>query len=243
MNGSLALRSLATAALASTALAVPAALADEATPVPTLSLSASANVQVEPDHAQISSGVVTRGETAREALAENSRIMQSVFSALRETGIDRSDMQTSQLSVTPVYSERRANQPYVREIIGYEARNTVTAKVEDLDRLGRVIDAMSAAGANNINGVSFGADDTDAAMDEARREAVASLLARANLYADAGGFELCGILRMAEGGMSRPMPYGVATARMESFDAAPPIAAGELTLTASVSADFCISQD
>lgn len=216
---------------------------------PTLSLSASANAEVTPDFATVSSGVVTRGNTAREALTQNSELMEGVFSALRRAGIDRSDMQTSQLSVSPVYSERRPNQTtYVREIIGYEARNTVSAKVTDLDRLGRVIDAMAEAGANNINGVSFGAENTDEAMDQARRDAVARLMSLANLYADAGGFELCGIRHMNEGHAIQPRPVryeadmmSVTGSRFRSE--APPIAAGELSLTATVSATFCITQD
>lgn len=230
-----------TTALAVTALAGSPALADDDF-TPTLSLTAQAQVQVEPDFASVSSGVVTRADSARDALAENSRIMERVFSALRSAGISREDMQTSQLSVSPVYSERRNNQPYVREIIGYEARNTVSARVEDIDRLGRVIDAMAEAGANNINGVSFGASDTDAAMDEARRTAVANLLARANLYADAAGFELCGIRHMSEGGGMSPMPVMEMRA-MANDSFATPVAAGQLTLTASVNAEFCISQD
>ena len=241
-------RTLSVSALAAAALAAPAC-ADTPASVPaftpTLSLSAQADAQVEPDFAQISSGVVTRGETARQALAENSELMDGVFAALRAAGVDRENMQTSQLSVSPVYSERRNNEPYVREIVGYEARNTVTAKIEDLDRLGRAIDAMAGAGANNIHGISFGVEDTEEAMDAARREAVARLMARASLYADAAGFELCGILRMNEGGQ-RPMPVRYEAADMMMASAArasTPIAAGELTLTAMVSADFCISQE
>ncbi len=212
---------------------------------PTLSLSAQADVQLAPDYANVSSGVVTRADTARDALAENSRIMERVFAALRSAGISREDMQTSQLSVSPVYSERRPNQTtYVREIIGYEARNTVSAKVEEIERLGRVIDSMAEAGANNINSVSFGAENTDAAMDEARRSAMQALLARADLYAEAGGFELCGLRRLQEG--NGVQPFVVAeTARFASLsaDMSTPVAAGQLTLTASVSAEFCIAQD
>ena len=215
---------------------------------PTLSLTASAHAEVEPDFASVSSGVVTRADTARAALAANSEMMDRVFAALRRAGIDRSDMQTSQLSVSPVYSERRPNQStYVREIIGYEARNTVSAKVVEIERLGRVIDAMAEAGANNIHGVSFGAEDTQDAMDQARRDAVARLMSLANLYAEAGGFELCGIRHMNEGHSIQPRPMlyesDMLSATASRMAAAPPIAAGELSLTASVSATFCISQD
>jgi len=227
------------ALLASTALLLAAgpALAEEVNP--TLSLSASADVQVAPDYATVQSGVVTRAATAQQAVQDNARAMTAVFDALRRAGISGNDVQTSQLSVSPVYSDRREPETNDLTIIGYETRNTVSAKVRDTARVGNVIDAMVTAGANNIQNVSFGAEDTSAAMDQARREAIASLLARANLFADAAGFELCGITRMSED-FARPA-QPMMMARMES--ASTPVAAGQLSITASINADFCISTD
>jgi len=227
------------ALLASTALLLAAspALAEEVNP--TLSLSASSDVQVAPDYATVQSGVVTRAATAQQAVQDNTRAMTAVFDALRRAGISGNDVQTSQLSVSPVYSDRREPETNDLTIIGYETRNTVSAKVRDTTRVGNVIDAMVTAGANNIQNVSFGAEDTSAAMDQARREAIASLLARANLFADAAGFELCGITRMSED-FARPA-QPMMMARMES--ASTPVAAGQLSITASINADFCISTD
>ncbi len=227
------------ALLASTALLLAAgpALAEEVNP--TLSLSASADVQVAPDYAMVQSGVVTRAATAQQAVQDNARAMTAVFDALRRAGISGNDVQTSQLSVTPVYADRtepRQNQNQY-EIIAYETRNTVSAKVRDTTRVGNVIDAMVSAGANNIQDVSFGAEDTSAAMDQARLEAIASLLARADLFADAAGFELCGITRMSEN-FARPAAP-MMMARMES--ASTPVAAGQLSITATINADFCIA--
>jgi uncharacterized protein len=208
---------------------------------PTLSLSESATVQMAPDFATVSSGVVSRAESAQGAVRANAEAMSEVFDALRRAGVDSDDMQTAQLSVSPVYADRRQPNQIERTIIGYEARNQVSAKVRDTDRVGQVIDAMVSAGANNINGVTFGAEDTDEAMNEARRDAIAGLLAKAELFADAAGFELCGIRNMGESGMGRQPVY---EARMMSLDvsASTPVAAGTLTLTATVSADFCINQ-
>jgi len=227
------------ALLASTALLLAAspALAEEVNP--TLSLSASSDVQVAPDYATVQSGVVTRAGTAQQAVQDNTRAMTAVFDALRRAGISGNDVQTSQLSVSPVYSDRREPETNDLTIIGYETRNTVSAKVRDTTRVGNVIDAMVTAGANNIQNVSFGAEDTSAAMDQARREAIISLLARANLFADAAGFELCGITRMSED-FARPA-QPMMMARMES--ASTPVAAGQLSITASINADFCISTD
>tara|TARA_R110002072_G_C7882368_1_gene528123 strand:+ start:13 stop:705 length:693 start_codon:yes stop_codon:yes gene_type:complete len=227
------------ALLASTALLLAAGPALAEAVNPTLSLSASADVQVAPDYATVQSGVVTRAATAQQAVQDNARAMTAVFDALRRAGVSGNDVQTSQLSVSPVYSDRREPETNDLTIIGYETRNTVSAKVRDTTRVGNVIDAMVTAGANNIQNVSFGAEDTSAAMDQARREAIASLLARADLFADAAGFELCGITRMSED-FARPA-QPMLMARMES--ASTPVAAGQLSITASINADFCISTD
>lgn len=228
------------ALLASTAifLAASPVLAEDVNP--TLSLSATADVQVAPDFATVQSGVVTRAVTAQQAVQDNARAMTAVFDALRRAGVTGNDVQTSQLSVTPVYADRsELNNQGQYEIIAYETRNTVSAKVRDTSRVGNVIDAMVSAGANNIQSVSFGAEDTSSAMDQARREAIASLLARANLFADAAGFELCGITRMSED-FARPA-QPMMMARMES--ASTPVAAGQLSITATINADFCIAAD
>lgn len=234
------LRALITSTALAATLCVPA-FAQTGESEPTLSLSESATVQIAPEYAMVSSGVVSRADTAQAAVRANAEAMSTVFAALRRAGVDADDMQTAQLSVSPVYSDRRQPNQIELTIIGYEARNQVSAKVRDTDRVGQVIDAMVSAGANNIDGVTFGAEDTDDALNAARRSAIAALLGKASLFADAAGFELCGIRRMGESSY-RPQP--VYEARMMSMDdsASTPIAAGELTLTATVSADFCITQ-
>ncbi len=234
------IRTLITSTALAATLCLPA-FAQGQQSEPTLSLSESATVQMAPDFATVSSGVVTRAETAQAAVRANARAMSEVFGALRRAGIEADDMQTAQLSVSPVYSDRREPNQIERTIIGYEARNQVSAKVRDTDLVGQVIDAMVSAGANNIDGVTFGAEDTDDALNEARREAIAGLLAKAELFADAAGFELCGIRNMGESSFH---PQPVYQSRLMSMDdsASTPVAAGQLTLTATVSADFCINQ-
>ncbi|RKR00340.1 SIMPL domain-containing protein [Maricaulis maris] len=234
------IRTLITSTALAATLCLPAfAQAQESEP--TLSLSESATVQIAPEFATVSSGVVTRADTAQAAVRANADAMSQVFAALRRAGVDSDDMQTAQLSVSPVYADRRQPNQVELTIIGYEARNQVSAKVRDTARVGQVIDAMVSAGANNINGVTFGAEETGDALNSARREAIAALLSKAELFADAAGFELCGIRRMGESNY-RPQPVYESRMMAMSDGASTPVAAGELTLTATVSADFCISQ-
>jgi len=220
---------------------MPAALAQEASPPPSLSLSATAEVRIDPEYAAIQSGVIIQADTAEAAVRQNAQTMSGVFSALRRAGIAERDMQTANLSVRPVYSSNSYNSQSERRVIGYEARNIVTAKVRDLSEVGEIIDAMVSAGANNIESVTFGAEDTADAMDEARRMAISRLLEKADLFADAAGFELCGFRRLSESSAQPRFANAMAT-RSFAEDAETQIAVGTLTLSASVNAEFCISQ-
>lgn len=240
------------AALLATALALPAAgLAAPAyaqgqtfEQPSTLSLSATGEVRIAPDLAVVSAGAVTRGDTAAEALQANARLMNEVFRALNRAGIAERDRQTSNLSVNPVYAHDEPDTPRGERqgprIVGYEARNTVTATVRDLDNLGQTIDAIVSNGANELQGIQFSAEDPSEARNEARRRAIAELNALKDLYAEAAGFDVLGLHQISESGGMRPQPQMM---RAESYamDAGTPIASGELTVSVTVNASWRIA--
>ncbi len=74
-----------------------------------LNITGRGTIPVSPDVAMFNAGVETTGATAREALAENSRITQQVMTALRSAGIAPRDIQTSRISLSPVMSDERGN--------------------------------------------------------------------------------------------------------------------------------------
>lgn len=113
-----------------------------------------------PDQAGFSAGVVTEGATAGKAMRKNAALMTSTFAALRKAGIDERNIQTSQMSLKPRYDYQNRQKP---RITGYEVRNTVSAKSEDLEKVGPMLDALVAAGVNNINGVTFSNKDSKSA--------------------------------------------------------------------------------
>ncbi|MEE2526374.1 SIMPL domain-containing protein [Hyphobacterium sp. HN65] len=226
------------ALLLATALTFPAATAMAQDDEPgRLSLSATGEVQAVPDMATVRSGVVTEARTASEALNANSRRMNGVFAALARAGIAREDIQTSNLQINPVWSNYSAGEE--RRITGYRATNTVTARVDELDELGQTIDALVSSGANNIEGVTFGLEDDAAARREARLRAVAELRETAELYAGALNVELGRLLEFSESGGYSPQPTAM-FARAESFDAATPVAAGQLTISVTITGVYAI---
>ena len=171
------------AALPMTSHARPAAdLATPTTQGTLLSVSTTAEASRTPDIATLSTGVVTQAADANAAMRDNATQMDKVMAALRAAGIAPRDIQTSGINLNPQYRYAE-NQPPA--IVGYQASNTVNVKVRELARLGKVLDALVAQGANQINGPRFGIDQPEAALEEARLAAVKKAQAQAQTYARA----------------------------------------------------------
>lgn len=210
-----------------------------------LTLSADARVERKPDLANFNAGVTTQGKTAGEALAANSVAMNRVVAALKQAGIADRDIQTANLNLTPVYQPQvqRPDGTYVPadpRIIGYNANNTVNIRQRDLTKFGAVLDTLVEAGANTVNGPSFGLDDPDTALDEARTAAMKKARGRAELYARAAGLRVLRILSISEsGGYAPPPPMPMLMRGGAMMEAAPtPVASGEVSLTANVTVLF-----
>ncbi|HVM38182.1 MAG TPA: SIMPL domain-containing protein [Sphingomicrobium sp.] len=199
---------LAAAAIAG---AVPAAAQTDTVAVPVqavtgtrLDVSATGEVRRVPDLAIISAGVVTRSTGASAAIQENAQRMERVRAALRAAGIAERDIQTSNISLNPEYRYAE-NQP--PQLVGYTASNQVSVRFRDIRNTGRILDALVAQGANQINGPSLTIERPEAALDEARTRAIAAGRARAELYARALGMRVVRLLSVSEsGGYSAPLP-------------------------------------
>ena len=210
-----------------------------------LTVTAEGRSTRKPDLALFTAGVSSSGKTAGEALSANAADMNGVIAALKRAGIADRDIQTSNLSHNPVYADMSrqpvsALESQVPRIIGYQVSNQVNVRQRDLGTFGRTIDTLVSAGANQVSGPGFQMDDPDAASDEARTAAMKQARARANLYASAAGLKVVRILSISESGGYVPQPPVVyARAAMADMAGAPtPVAAGEVSLTASVTVMF-----
>ncbi len=211
------------------AMAAPA-LAESATPQ--ISVTGQGQIAVAPDMAHITLGVVEEARTAAAAMEAMSTAMDAVMDRLTAAGIDPKDVQTGSLRLDQRYEHYDNNR---REVIGYTAYADVKLRVFDLDLLGRVLDAAVRDGANQMNGLRFDVADRAPYLTQARQSAVADARAKAEVYADAAGVGLGDLQVMSEGGSShRPSPM-MAEASFDMAARSVPIAAGELTISASVS--------
>jgi len=215
------------------AAAAPAAWADNAAAPRLISVNGLGEVRDAPDRAQLSTGVVTRAPSAAAALAANARAMNAVFDALKRAGVAEKNIQTSNFQVSPQYS---AEKPGVTQrIVGYEVSNTVTVIVDGLDKLGATIDALVAAGSNQIEGPTFSIADPKPLLAKAREEAVKDAFDRAEAYARAAGVTLGPITAISEGGGETTIePVGRPMSMLKA-NAQTPVAAGEQSVTANVS--------
>ena len=196
-------------------------------------VEAEGRASAAPDMATITLGVTAEAESAGAAVADMSQAAQEVIDRLAAEGIAARDLQTSALSLSPRWRGEHGSRDAPREIVGYVAETTVTARVRALDSLGGVLDAAVRSGANVFRGLSFGLSEPQPAQDAARRAAVAEALRRAELFAGAAGVSLGPLVRLEEAGGGQPRP--MMRAEMAVSDAGPvPVAEGELDVTARV---------
>lgn len=206
-----------------------------------LDVSATGKVSATPDRATVSAGVVTEGKTAREAMMANATKMNSVFEELMAAGIEEKNIQTSQLSLQPRYNYQDRQTP---TIDGYEARNTVTAKSEDIQSVGAMLDALVKAGVNNIGGIEFSVENPDEALNSAREMAIQKAKEKAQGMANAAGVTLGPLINMSEMNSGNgPRPVMMQARYSDSMESAPtPIAGGEQSLNVTVNLSYAIEQ-
>ncbi len=200
-----------------------------------LSVQAQADAQAAPDIATLSAGVVTQAADGNGAMRQNAEQMTRVLAALKSAGVAERDIQTSGVNLQPQYRYAE-NQPPA--ITGYQASNTVNVKLRDVAKMGKVLDALVASGANQINGPSFGIDDPEPLYAQARLEALKLAQARADSYAKALGLRVRRIVSLGEGGAAMPMPVPrMAMMKAEAMDSTP-VAPGQSSVSVSLDVVF-----
>lgn len=212
----------------------------------TLILGAQGKSTKAPDYAIFTAGVASTGRTAGAAMATNNADMNRVFEALKSAGVAPRDIQTNQITLSPVYAQpnpavRNNNDAdRVPRIVGYNATNKITVRQRNLKEYGRIIDTLITAGANQVNGPHFQLDNPEAALDEARTQAVKNARQRADLLAAAAGLRVVRIISINESsGYGSPEPmYRVAAEMADGAPAPAPLAVGEVDMSSSVGVQF-----
>lgn len=213
---------------------LPAPQASDAT---LLNISAQAEARRVPDVATLSAGVVTQAVDGNTAMRENAVQMDKVMAAIKAAGIAERDIQTSGINLSPQYRYAENEAP---KVTGYQAGNTVSLKVRDITKLGKVLDSLAAQGANQINGPSFEIDQPEPVYDEARLAALKKAQARAETYAKSLGLRVRRIVSISEGGQGgfRPMPVMAMASRNAKMEMDTAVSPGETTVSVNLDVVF-----
>ncbi|MBS7541778.1 SIMPL domain-containing protein [Ancylobacter oerskovii] len=204
---------------------------------PTLTITGEGRATAVPDMARFSTGVVSEGKTAREALDANSKAVAEMIAALKEAGLEPRDIATSGFSVQPQYAPPKKDSTEPPRVTGYQVQNTVSVRLRDLARLGDLLDKMVTSGANQIGGIAFEIADPSKLEDKARVAAVEDARHQAELIAQASGVRLVRVLTVTGNGGVRPMARAMAAPMMMKADSVP-VEAGEAEIQASVTVSY-----
>lgn len=201
-----------------------------------VNVTGEGEVVVTPDIAMVHLGVETKNAVASKAQQENARLMTAVIAAIEKNGVQKSDIQTSGYSLyqTRDYVQGKETPMY------YVARNQVEIKIKDTSKVGAIIDAASAAGANQVNSIRFTVSDDSVYYEKALKMAMDNAKSKATALMSAFG-KAPGLPYSVSENSSGGAIFYDATERMMKADAAmetTPVESGEITIRASVTVSY-----
>jgi uncharacterized protein len=217
----------------------PATINQEAQPrVRTMSVSGNGQSYLAPDIAYIYIGVHTEKLTAAQAVEENTTETQALIQAIQDFGIDAQDIRTTNFSIWPMDQFDPATGRPTGEKM-YAVDNTVYVTVRELDKMGDLLDTAVQAGANTVNSVQFDVANKDAALQEARVEAMKDAEAQARELAEAAGLSLGEVQSINFVDNQYPIFDGKGGGGAVAAEAAAvPIQPGQLTFTVTVNITY-----
>ena len=194
-----------------------------------------------PDMATITLGVTNHDEQVSVAMQATSDAVAQILKRLDDLGLESRDVQTRDLSLTPVWSGRSSASNAQPRITGFTVSNRIMVRVRDLDNLGQIMDAVIKDGVNNFGGLSFGVQESKPLEAEARAKAVADATAKAEQLAQAAGITLGPVISIKDpGGGVRPMALMSETVMADAGGV--PLAGGEISVSVNIAMEFEISE-
>lgn len=178
----------------------------------TFDVTGGGSVFVVPDIAKISAGISANAPTIKGAQDQMNTIINKVSQSVKNLGVDGKDIQTTSYNIYPSFDSQR--------ITGYSASTNLSIKVRNIEKVNEVIDAATAAGANQVGGVSFDIDDKTKTENDAREKAVSDAKQKAQTAAKIGGFSLGRLVNYSEG-FQNPMPIRAMGAVLSKVESAP----------------------
>ncbi len=205
-----------------------------------ISVSGSASLEVKPDQATVWLSVNTVENTAAAAQSRNSDLTNAVVAALKNAGVKDNDIKTTQLYLNKKEHYDDVTGKMVFD--GYELVHTIKVVTDQVEDVGKLVDAAINAGANGINNVDFELKDASKKQFEAQMlaDAVSSAKNKAEALASSAGVKLGKATSISESGIYTPYNNYYGGMMEKSAVAAAPIqiSPGNVKLETTVSVQY-----
>ena len=200
----------------------------------TIQVTGHAQVSETPDRVYIGIGVTTQAPQSEAAASQNAARLSAVIAAVKRAAGAGTQLTTTEYSINPNYNyPRDGGAP---TLLGYTVGNVVEVRLDDLHKIGRVIDAATQAGSNDVRDIRFALRDEQTPRSEALREAALNARQEAQTLAEALGLRIVRVLSADEQspGVGPRVIYPQGGLRMSTLAAPTPVEAGTLDINATV---------
>lgn len=198
----------------------------------TITVSGEGTIKVDPDIAFLNIGVETENKDSQKAQEENMNKMNKIIEELKKQGIDEKNIKTVTYDII---TKRNYNKDDgTNEIYGYIVRNIVEVKINDIDRVGKIIDTVSNTGSNYIRNIRFGIEKEEDYYMDALQLAIKNAEEKAKAMGQTIGVEVNKPYKVIE---DSRMSYSVRNYAMDTVMKVKentPVASGQLEINASV---------
>jgi len=162
----------------------------------TIVVSGKAEKQVSPDTARISFYVTKRGPDQKEIANYVNKKTKKVIGVLKDLGIDKKDIKTTNYSLQPEYSWEKGR----RNFMGYRVRQNVSVVIRDLANVPKVLAKVVEQGVDDLDGPNMFIDNLDEIQDNLRAEAIKNAKEKAKALASELDVKLTKIVGFSESG-------------------------------------------
>lgn len=201
--------------------------------VKTITVTGEAKTQERNQIATFTAGVSAIKDNKDEAINEVNSKIETVIQAVKDFGIDSSDIKTQNLSV---YQQEET---YYEEGIRksrpgqWRVSNSITITLRDINSASDLADLLTRSGATNVSGPTFRLDETQAAEESLLVEAIENARKKAQKIAVSSGGKLGKIISVSEG-YQQPITFRA----LEGIGGGPPIEPGTSTVSQTVTVVF-----
>lgn len=199
--------------------------------------------EVEPDRATLQMSIVAREPTRTAAQKRTADVTNRVLKMTDRMDIDRGQVDTTGASVRPDYRWNREKEE--QELRGYISERRIIVEIDDLEKLGAVVEGAVSAGVNTVSPPQLDSSKRKETYRQALRAAAGDAKANAMQLADALDARLGQVISINSGSREPrpPVPYaaGVRAMAVES-DAVESYNAAELSFNAAVTVVFELTE-